>query len=522
MVASVREGVWNETRELWEEFALVFQYNVKKKIEGFIPCDFSLLKSSKDKLVNIIFLIKMSIIYIIRTQEGDEELMSFFGIVNELNSKNKGLLKDWFIEIINFVNKPELEESFVEQSTYNNPSIQEFEGKLNEYELTITNLQDRVSDLQNKQEKKDKVIEDITKRNEFLEEEIMKQEILLRSIGNNQTNQFENKIEELTNNFDKRIKLLNEKLTESESYRKMQESQLRNLMEENKQIEKEKRIQIKSLKQLPVSHISRDVYEKLRNEKNEIEQRLLELETTLATEISEKDSLQFLNNKLKTDHQKALNKQQTEFEETISDLKAKIVDLQKQSNKRQRTATMNSTQNSAKQDGIDTMTSSQQQNQFLESTFGQFTSDLNSIDDPRDNNYATNFQVLERFDMLQERFEELREKSKKENESLKYKIKTLTEELMSVKSKNNNLSTNRSNAYASLKDLGSQELAYSKRKSRISEELMDKIMLIEKENKKLKFTNNMLQERLIKNTGRFNEQLDILHSVITAYTQFDL
>ena len=520
MEEKIDDSFWTDGSKLWEAFELVFDFNVKSKLSGYLLCDLAKLKKSKNRLLNIIALIEIIIVYIISTQH-EEEFLSLFEIVGGLNSVHSDLVKDFFMEIIGVVNKPNLQESLIEQPIANNASIQEFEGKLNEYEVTITNLQTQLSESKKNNDKKNKMIEELKNQNTLLENELQKQEILLNSMNKDTTNELEEQIESLTANYNKRIQNINNKLTASNSYKDMLERQLKQLIEENKKIEKETSIKIKSLRTLPVSHVSKEVYESLRNEKNELERRLMDLENSFATELSDKDHLKDQINKLKRELESRLTEQKKTFDGVISDLNDKLVDKQKklETALSQRTNIQSSTlQKSAKYDEYDTSNTDQA---FLMSTFKFQNSEFNANDLNNKPPCITNSEVIERFDVLQRKFEEMRLNSKKENEELKIKIKSLTEELMSAKSKNNSLHTNRSNAYTSMRDLGSREMNKSKKKSLISEELVDKMMGIEKENRKLKFTNSMLQEKLIKNTGRFNEQLDILQSVVSAYVSIE-
>ena len=428
------------------------------------------------------------IVYVILTQS-EEEYIHLFEAISHLKQNHQDIVKEFLGEVVKMVDNPVLQQSILIPTS----SIKEFEDKFNEYDDKMDALKDLLKEKDNKINDTQKNLEEYIEKNNNLHEEVERLTIAIRDLSDQNNMLIENEREELTNNYENKLKALLIKNEELESANSTLENQLKNVLEDISALEVENTRLSESLSE----YVPKQIFNSLKLEKQTLEKKLIELENTCATDSSTSEALKQTIEKLKLDHQSNIELLEKRYQNQINSFEEHIKFYkEKYNNDNDMTLHVPKTHTFLSNTVHSDVNISEDRYLNMENSNVEFDKSHGTI----------NNNMIEKFEVLQRRFENLRDQHAKDSENWQTKVDNLKKELAHYKK------NEKSELSKSIK-----ESSNSKRRPDFSDELIEKMLVLEKENRKIRFENETLQDRLINTTGKMNEHMEILQSVISAY-----
>ena len=240
--------------------------------------------------------------------------------------------------------------------------------------------------------------------------------------------------------------------------------------------------------------VPRILFEKLQDEKLDLEQRLIEKDNSMHVELSEATTLKEQLTRQKKKYEQQLLEREMKYKCEINEL--------------------------TKRNGEISIRLEEAEKLGLSVIPRKKTNTSPSRIDPDDEsmmNFLTqnteNKQMLQRFDNFQSVIDGLKTGFYTENEKLRGKITQLNEELGLLKSKNfNDQSFNKS-----MNVLNSRDISQAKKGEDISGDFVEKLVKLEQSNKMLKRENKMLMSKIEKDICFHRYQLDLIMSTVMSY-----
>jgi hypothetical protein len=413
------------------------------------------------------------------------------------------LLKAFINELLAIVDRTSIRRSSLSESELGS-NQKDFTHKFKEYEGQITKLSDALNDQTKKTEYLEEKCDGYFNENSRLKDEIARITIFLSESKDEYFQQVREKEIQLKSRFESE----REELENLINSLKLQKNELMDsIMDVKSQLELS---QIKIKEQAQViskvgdEYIKKDQYEALLREKNQIDKKVLQLENSVITESSQretyKNQLSILRQNIEESH-----KEQTNLRAEIDELHLKL--------KHQIVITKETIEKSELRAGQDQMNFSYKFPQVEESQLNSLAFGIHKPDQ--------NQELMIKFEQLQNKFEEHRLQSQKETETLKKQNRDLQNELFKSKSQNMMISEERNIIQKSIRDIGSKDFSSIKKSADISDELIEKIVRMEQLNKKLKNELKVMNHFISRGTEANYQQLCLIYTAAIAYEEND-
>lgn len=466
----------------------LFRERLNTNVQAYIMCDLSALYESTDKIFNTVALVQMVVVYVVLTQCEDEYLY-IFEVIAQLKNDHQEIMKEFLTHVMQLVDNRSLQHSIVMPAS----SIQEFEDKFIEYDDKIQTLSIRLDE---RDEKVDKLLNKLVAlrlTNKSLNIEVERLTETVKNLGDHNEGQIAIESENITKMYENKLKTLREKVEDLESVKSNLEKQLQVTEQYSQSLE----IESKAINKKMMDFVPKDIYQTLRSEKEDLETRIIDLENSRLADSSALESLKHSVENLRSEHKLKVIKIEEHYKEKILALEQQLENIQNKGNYES-----HRTRNTLKQNDFLTNTTASD----LGISYGGFLKmKQSSCEISKIQNGANDF-MINSIENLEQRLIELREQNSKDSEYWRRKVKNLRSELASFKK------INKSETVKSWR-----ESSAPKKKQDLSEEIIAKMLNLEKDNKRLLFENQTLQTRLINYNRKMSEQMVTLQSCVASY-----
>ena len=465
-----------------------------------------------DKQAIVLVIISLVLAFAICTQK-EEEYIQYFEAVGDMPEDSGDEIKLFLNILIQEVeNRNMILDSQLKASS-SRKIIFGFEDKINEYE-------DRIVDLTNKLSFANREVKRLKHSNERLEFEnadmkhtIERLSVSLSDLTDRHKKELKNELELQEKAFQKRIKELTRQLGDAELENDRTMAKLEKVRQKKKALKEENLSQNKALSDISENYIDKEQHERNMRERLELQKRYLEMENNYALEVSETKSLK-----------RTLSKQEKEllkYKRKDKEYKKKIDEL-RQKNSQMTHANTNS--NNLIKSNFTTPNRGFSNNNGRYKAYGLDTNPLNDDYSHSDFDFDSrasprkqpNFDHMnENIEKLKQKMEMFKEKKSSENREHEKIIKQLMEDIKILKKKGSGGESYYDRSRTSR--FKSRDISGGGRGKGMSEDLIQKVMGMEKKIKELTSENKYLHQSIVKNLSSYKFQTDILYSTIKSY-----
>ena len=455
-----------------------------------------------DRSVLILMIICLIFAYKISTQK-EEDYIDYFQAVADMKSDGGNEVKVFLNELIQEVEAQNMIKENQSQVTSSRRIIFGFENQINEYEGRIIELTDNLSNAKRELAQYKEINDKLYKENSNLKKRVESLTVELTQMSDKSKKNLESKFIAKEMNYQKEIKTLQQKMQELMLEKDQIHNKLIKVKQKKKALKEENMSQNKALSDISENYIDREELAKHRKEKEEYQRKLLALENDYALEVSETKSLKSAIKK-KDKELKDLKQKDKDYHKKINELRERV-DSQAQGNLIK--SNLTNPVNRGRHAQIDLL--------------GDDVSDLSDYELPgrglrKDRSFDN---VNMNIEKLNRNLDQLRMAKNIENNELSQMVSKLQDEIKHLKKKMSTSRTNESNFVTNrtTSRLKSRDLSAIRKNPEMSDELVQKIIGMEKKIKTLTNENKYLHQSIFKNLSSYKYQADILFTTITSY-----
>lgn len=256
-----------------------------------------------------------------------------------------------------------------------------------------------------------------------------------------------------------------------------------------------------ALSKISEDHIPKIQYDQLLAEKIELDKKALQQENTLLTEASQMEA-----------YKQQIQKQRADFENLNQEYNLRVAEVEEMRSqlRRQEQIVRETLEKSESRIHPEQMSFSYKFPQIEESN-------LNALAFNQGYGADMNHELMVKFETLQNKFEEHRLQSQREAEELKHRNAELQHELLKTRSQAQIVLNDQQLSHRSLRDISTKDFSIIKKTTDISDELVEKIVRMEQQNKKLKTDVKVLNQMISRNSEANYQQLSLVFSILMAY-----
>ena len=455
-----------------------------------------------DRSVLLLMIISLTLAYKISTQK-EEDYIDYFQAAAEMESDSGVEVKSFLNAVIQIVEGKNMVKDSQSQVTSSRRIIYGFENQISEYENKIIILTDNLSNTNRELAQHKEVNDKLYKENSILKKRVEELTIQLTQLSDKNKKDLGDKFKTKELTYQKEIKDLKRKLQDLTLEKDQIQTKLIKTKQKKKILKEENLSQNKALSDISDNYIDKEELDRHKKEKDEMQMKLLELENNYVLEVSETKSLKSAIKKKEVEL-KMLKQRDKDYLKKINELRDRV-DSQAQGNNLMKSNLTNPHLKGRNQLDL----------------IGDDASDLSDFDLPgrgikRDKSFDNiNFNI----EKLNKNLDQLRAAKKIENEELSQTIFQLRDEIKHLKKKINkpkpddsNFVTNRTTSR-----LKSRDLSAIRKNPEMSDELVQKIIGMEKKIKTLTNENKYLHQSIFKNLSSYKYQADILFTTLTSY-----
>lgn len=456
----------------------------------------------------VLFLLSLVLAFAICTQK-EEDYLQFFEAVGEVPSEAGDEVKVFLNELIQEVeNRNMILESQL-KTTSSRRIIFGFEDKLNEYETKIAELNNSLGFAKREAKGLKHANERLESENMDLRKNVERLSITLSDLSDRNKEELSEALKSQEAAFHKRMTDVTRRLSEAELEADRLRTKLAGYKQKNKALKEENLSQNRALSDISENYVDKEQHERDRKERQQLQQRVLEMENNYALEVSETRSLK----QTLTRKEKELRK----FEKRDKDYRKKIEEL-RQRNSQQPIPNVDShnliksnltnpirnysNNRKVKAYGLDSYPN---RDQLSNSDF-----DSDSRASPRKRHDFS--QMNANIEKLNKNMEVFRVKKNDENEEHERIVERLMDDIKMLKKKNNGGESHYKQSRTSR--FKSQNISGERG---VGEKMIKKNLELEKKVKELSSENTYLTNSILKNTSSHRSQIEILYSVVSSY-----
>lgn len=489
-------------------------FNTQFKANFFITADTFLSDHPKyhedDRRYVVLLIVSLSLAFTICTQR-EEDYIRYFEAVGNLSEDHADEVKLFLNVLIKEVENRGMIVDEGQKVSSSRKIIFGFEDKINEYEDKIIELTNGLSAANREVKQLSTANKTLTKRNKELKNEVEHLKVAISKVSDKNTREKEEEFKNREANFKKEIKNLRKKIEDGELEKEALQNKLHKVKLKKRALKEENLSHTKALSDISENYIDKDVHDKQLKEKMKMEQKLLEMENNYVLEISETKSLKSTISKQEREI-KQYQKKDKEYNERLNTLRTQT---------RNPDSNIFSTNNLIKSNFTNPVKNRRERNHTLDPS-GLLKDDYSGSDFDFDSrpgfrNQPQNInKIHDNIEQLNKKLEQLKVSKNVENRELEKTVKQLMEEIKQLKRKGNqkdsHFVTNKTHSR-----LKSRDLSAIRKNPEMSDELVQKIIGMEKKIKELKNENTYLHQSIVKNLSGYKYQMDVLYSTIRGY-----
>jgi len=377
----------------------------------------------------------------------------------------------------------------------------DFSVKFKEYENQITKLSVDIEEKTQKVSYLERRCENYQSENSKLRDEIARLTVYMSDSKDEYSQHIRDREQHLKSVFDSERSDFENMITNLRSQNAELKESIIDLKMQLHHAEVKIKEQLVAITKISESHVPKTQFDKILSEKVELDKIVLQQENTLLTEASQMDA-----------YKQQIQKQRADFEILNQEYNLRVAELEEMRSqlRKQEQVARETLERSESRIHPEQMSFSYKFPQIEESN-------LNALAFNQGYGADMNHELMIKLETLQNKFEEHRLQSQKETEELKRHNAELQQELLKTRSHAQLVANDHQLSQRSVRDISTKDFSIIKKTTDISDELVEKIVRMEQQNKKLKIDVKVLNQMLSRNCEVNYQQMSTLFNAFMAY-----